>query len=296
MAQIFLTGATGFVGRHLVSALRQAGHNVHSLIRATNRAQELRARGCQVSVGDLREPQLRVSNVDVIIHLASVHRGKREFLRRINAEGTAKLVAAAERASVKKFLYLSTLTASPRPHWPYAHSMWLAEQAIQQSSLDYLILRCPIIVGRGDPFLEGIIKMAQHWPVMPIIGSGGTKFQLIDVRDVARCLLQAVQAERFSPKLLSIGGPEALSYEEMVDRVLAALHLRKRKLHLPRRATRWLVGQLERLGVRTPFVPGHFLARHHTAHSLTVIEENFGFTPTKLYDTLKALLPESFAS
>ncbi len=278
----------------MVPLLSQAGHNVHALIRDTHRASELR--GCQVSIGDLLQLKVSLANVDVIIHLASAHKGKREYLRRINAEGTTKLIAAAERANVKRFLYLSTLTASPRLHWPYAYSMWLAEQAIQKSALDYLILRCPIIVGRGDPFLEGIIEMAQRWPVMPIIGTGETRFQLIAVQDVARCLLQAVQAERFSPKLLSIGGPEALSYAEIVAHVLAALQLRKRKLHLPRYLTRWLVGQLERLGLRTPFVPGHFLSRDHLAPHLRVVEEHFGFTPTKLYDILRELLPESFAS
>ncbi|MCI2431395.1 NAD-dependent epimerase/dehydratase family protein [Candidatus Acetothermia bacterium] len=290
MAQIFLTGATGFVGRHLLPALVQAKHSVRCLARTTANAESLQ--NCSVYIGDLLQPQLwesAVMGADMVIHLASAHRGTPELLQRTNAEGTTRLIAIAERAGIKKFLYLSTLTASPKPRWPYAYSTWLAEQAIQQSFLDYTILRCSVIIGRGDPFLDGIIKTAQHWPVVPIIGSGQTRFQLLDVRDVVRCLLQIVQEKRFSRKVLSIGGPQALSYEEIVNSVLAVLHLRKRKIHLPRPLARWLVRRLERLGVRTPFAPGHFLSRDHCAESLSAIEAHFGFIPTAFHDTLKNL-------
>lgn len=289
MAQIFLTGATGFVGRHLLPALLHAQHSVRCLVRRTASAERLT--DCSVYIGDLLQPQSwepAVLGADTVIHLASVHRGSPKLLHRTNAEGTAQLVAIAERAGVQKFLYLSTLTASPNPRWPYAYSTWLAEQAIQRSSLDYTILRCSVIVGAGDPFLGGIIQTAQRWPVVPIIGTGQTRFQLLDVRDVVRCLLQIVQQEeRFSRKLLSIGGPEALSYEEIVHSVLAVLGLRKRKIHVPRRLARWLVRSLEQLGVPMPFAPAHFLSRDHCAESLNAIETYFGFTPMTLRQTLR---------
>lgn len=297
MAQIFLTGATGFVGRHVLPALLGAPYHVRCLVRRTTDMEHLT--GCSVYIGDLLQPQPwepAVKGTDTVIHLASIHRGSPELLHRTNAEGTAQLVAIAERAGVKKFLYLSTLTAAPKPQWPYAHSTWLAEQAIQQSSLDYTILRCSIIVGAGDPFLGGIIKTAQRWPVVPIIGDGRTRFQLLDVQDVVRCVLQIVQQEkRFSRKLLSIGGPEALSYEEIVHSVLAVLGLRKRKIHVPRRLARWLVRSLEQLGVQMPFAPAHFLSRDHCTESLSAIETHFGFQPKTFRQTLETVLSEAVA-
>lgn len=302
MALIFLTGASGFVGRYLAPKLAQAQHKVRCLIRAPESPEQAallqQELGCEIIWGDLLEPyswQASLQAVDTVIHLAALHSGPPELIHRTNANGTADLVSAAEAMSAKKFLYLSTLTAAPRPEWPYAHSTWLAEQAIQQSNLDYTILRCSIIVGPGDPFLEGIISMARRWPLVPVMGTGKTKFQPVYVGDAVRCLLKAIQEPNFSRKLLPIGGSEVLSYNQIVDHVLEAFQLRKRKAHLPRRATRWLVRRLERLGLHTPFVPGHFLSRDHTAHSLTVIEENFGFTPTKLQETLKTLLSEAFA-
>ncbi|MCI2430046.1 NAD-dependent epimerase/dehydratase family protein, partial [Candidatus Acetothermia bacterium] len=115
MAQIFLTGATGFVGRHLLPALVQAKHSVRCLARTTANAESLQ--NCSVYIGDLLQPQLwesAVMGADMVIHLASAHRGTPELLQRTNAEGTTRLIAIAERAGIKNFLYLSTLTASPK--------------------------------------------------------------------------------------------------------------------------------------------------------------------------------------
>ncbi len=303
MAEIFLTGATGFVGRHLVPALLGDGHRVRLLVRSAEKADPLRGLGCEVVVGDLSWPSpLRPPSPvvmdgrgaggeghEIIIHLAAVHRGPRDLIYRTNVEGTAQLLQAAQGA--KKILYLSTVTATEKPSWPYAHSVWLAERAIRQSSLNYTILRCSVIIGPRDPFLGGLMNMAQQWPVMPIIGSGKTRFQPISVHDVVRCIRVAISDPKYDNRTLVLGGPEILSYEEIVDAVLEALGISKRKVHVPRRAMRTLVRWLERVGVQTPFAPAHFLSQDHLAQSPTVIEDEFGFRPQTLRDVLKALTP-----
>jgi len=298
MAEIFLTGATGFVGRHLVPALLRDGHRVRVLVRSAEKADPLRELGCKIVVGDLAPTPPTLGEgpgersgveAEIILHLAAVHRGPRDLIYRTNAEGTARLIAAARGA--KKILYLSTVTAAEKPTWPYAHSVWLAEQAIRQSSLNYTILRCSVIVGKDDPFLGGIVRMAQRWPVVPIIGSGGTKFQPISVHDLVRCILRAISSDRYDNRTLSIGGPEVLSYEQIVRTVLEVLGIDKRTIALPRRATRFCVRWLERFGIQTPFAPGHFLARDHIAQSPTVIEDEFGFRPQTLRELLGGCTP-----
>ena len=302
MAEIFLTGATGFVGRHLVPVLLRDGHRVRCLVRSAERADSLRGLGCEVVVGDLVGPSpLHPSPVfgdgrgaggegqAIIIHLAAVHRGPRDLIYRTNVEGTVQLLRAVQGAT--KILYLSTVTARENPQWPYAHSVWLAERAIRQSSLNYTILRCSVIIGPGDPFLGGLVTMAQRWPVVPIIGSGKTRFQPIAVYDLVRCIRLAISDSKYDNRTLALGGPEILSYEEIVDAVLEALGISKRKVHLPRRAMRTLVRWLERLGVQTPFVPAYFLSHDHLGQSPTVIEDEFGFRPKTLQEVLKALTP-----
>ena len=308
MAEIFLTGATGFVGRHLLPALLRDGHHVRVLVRSVEKADSLRELGCEVVVGDLAWPSLPArgpltpllpspskgrgdggEDAEIILHLAAVHRGPGDLLYRTNAEGTARLMEAAQGA--KKILYLSTVTAAEKPAWPYAHSVWLAEQAIRQSSLNYTILRCSVIVGKDDPFLGGIVRMARRWPVVPIVGSGKTKFQPVSVYDIVRCILRAISSDRYNNRTLSIGGPEILSYEQIVRIVLEVLGIDKRTISLPRRATRVCVRWLERLGIQTPFAPGHFLSRDHIAQSPTVLEDEFGFRPQTLRELLGGCAP-----
>ncbi len=288
MAEIFLTGATGFVGRHLVPALIAGGHRLRCLVRSPEKAAPLRALGCAVVVGDLQNGAWGLEGTELIIHLAALHRGP--GLSRTNVAGTAQLVRAAAAHKVQKMLYLSTVTAAPKPSWPYAYSAWLAEQIIQASLWRFTILRCSVIVGPGDPFLGGIVRMAQRWPVVPIIGFGDTRFQPISVHDVVRCVLKAISDDRYDNRTLTLGGPEILSYREIVHTVCETLGIRKRLLPLPRRATRFCVQWLERLGVRTPFVPGHFLSKDLLASGPTVIEDEFGFRPQTLREVLHALL------
>jgi nucleoside-diphosphate-sugar epimerase len=301
MARIFVTGATGFVGRHLVPALLGDGHRVRVLVRSAEKAQSLRGLGCEVvqtSSGLFAVPPAAARCTsseacpdevwgEVWIHLAAVHRGPRDLIYRTNVEGTAQLLRAAQGA--RKILYLSTVTATENPAWPYAHSVWLAEQAIRQSSLNYTILRCSVIIGPGDPFLGGLVALAQRWPVMPIIGSGKTRFQPISVHDVVRCICRAISDPKYDNRTLALGGPEILSYEEIVDAVLEALGISKRKVHLPRRAMRTVVRWLERMGVQTPFAPAHFLSHDHLGQSPTVIEDEFGFRPQTLREVLAPL-------
>lgn len=298
MAGIFLTGATGFVGRYLVSALLRDNHHLRCLVRSVDKAKLLQALGCEVVLGDVLDSRAwenSLHGTELIIHLASQHRGRPSLIRRTNIEGTARLIQAAQAHKAKKILYLSTVTAANRPTWPYAHSVWLAEQLIQQSSLSATILRCSVIVGPGDPFLGGILHVARRWPVVPIVGSGKTRFQPISVHDVMECILKAISTDRYDKRILTIGGPEILSYEQIVRTVLEALQIKKRVIHLPRQATRFCVRWLERLGVETPFVPGHFLSRDHIASSLTVIEDEFGFRPQSLREVIATLIADRVA-
>lgn len=298
MAKIFLTGATGFVGRHLVPALLRDGHHIRCLVRSASKADLLQKLGCEIVLGDLLDSHAwegSLRGTELLVHLATLHRGAPSLIRRTNAEGTARLIQEAQARKVKKILYLSTVTAAANPRWPYAHSAWLAEESMRQSSLSSTILRCSVIVGPGDPFLGGILHVAQRWPVVPIAGSGKTRFQPIFVHDVVQCILRAIASDRYDKRTLAIGGPEVLSYDQIVHTVLEALQIEKRVVYLPRRVTRFCVRWLERFGIDTPFVPGHFLSQDHIASSPTQIEDEFGFRPQRLREVIQTIIADGVA-
>lgn len=293
MAEIFLTGSTGFVGRHLVPVLLRDSHHLRCLVRSASKAEVLQALGCEVVLGDLLDSHAwegSLRGIELIIHLAALHRGRPSLIRRTNAEGTAALLQAAHAHHAKKILYLSTVSSANRLTWPYAHSVWLAEELLRQSSLSFTILRCSVIVGPGDPFLGGILHIARRWPVVPVVGSGKTRFQPISVHDVVQCILKAISSARYDNRTLTIGGPEVLSYDQIVRTVLEAFQIEKPVIHLPRRVTRFCVRWLERFGGDTPFAPGHFLSQDHIASSLTVIEDEFGLRPQTLSEVIATII------
>jgi NADH dehydrogenase len=273
---ILLTGGTGFVGRHLISELKNK-YKVRCLVRDLNllRGFEL-AKG---DLGDIASLEKALEGIDKIIHLAAAVKGD---FKKVNWEGTANLVRAAASLGAKKIVHMSTLGAMPNPKYPYAFSEWMAEVEVMGSGLDYVILRPSIIFGRGDPFIGGLIKIIKKSPLVPI--TSPARFQPIWVEDVVRCII--ISLEEINGQIIPLGGPEILSFEEIVDIIMNSLHLRKPKIRLSPRVTKALVNKLRAVGINTPFVPGHFLRSDNVA-GLGVVEGYFGFEPKRLSDFLK---------
>ncbi|MBI3460404.1 NAD-dependent epimerase/dehydratase family protein [Candidatus Acetothermia bacterium] len=290
--RLFITGGTGFVGRHLLPVLSQQGYQVRCLARSATHKRLASLPGIEWIEGDLTEANgwsQMLKGQDALIHLASIHEGSPQLIRRINLTGTENLVSAARLAQIKRCIYLSTITSVDNPKLHYSHSSWLAETLIRERMEDFRILRATLIVGQGDPFLGGLIHFARRWPFIPIIGSGQTKFQPIAVEDVVRCLVQALSEERYSQRTIPIAGPEILSLEQIVDLLQKTLHTEKRKIHLPRRATRVLVSALRRLHIHTQFTSAYFLTKGLFTEAQSV-ENQFGFHAQSLAEILHSLV------
>lgn len=222
MATAFVTGATGFVGSHIVRTLLENGHQVRILRRASSRLDALEGLTVEHAIGDLFDVETlaqQLAGVDWVFHVAAVAnywRSRKDEIYRVNVDGTANLLQAAERAGVKRFIFTSSLAAvgyrgsfhsanektyfntDPRLS-PYGHSKFLAEAKVQQAvrrGLDGVILNPSIIIGPGDlNQISGslVIEVARRRvPVLP--QRGGANF--IDVRDVARAHLVAAQRGR----------------------------------------------------------------------------------------------------
>jgi len=283
---IFLTGGTGFVGSYLTRALAERGYKVRCLARRSSAIKHLEGLGFEVILGDIRDPaslEGAFKDIDVIIHLAAIVEGRRQELEAVNWKGTANIVAAAKAAGVNRIIHMSSLGASPNKKYPYAFSIWKGEGEVKK--LDYIILRPSIIFGQGDKFITGLVRIIKNSPIIPIIGSGRTKLQPIWVEDVIRCILVILKSERFSKEIIPLGGAEILSYEEIINELIKILGVKRIKLRVPRRATRFIVKNLKRLGINIPFVPGHFLGQDNIA-GLGIMEKRFGFSPQGLRELL----------
>ncbi len=234
---ILVTGATGFVGQHLMDRLRERGATIRPLVRDVRDAARLRGLHVEPVVGDVTNPAAlarAMTGVDTVIHLAAitVERGAATF-ERVNARGARHMVDAARNAGVARFLYLSVNGARDDSRYPYPRSKWRGEQAVVASGIPYAVLRPSLIFGRGDHFCAALASLARRSPVVPIVGDGKSLFQPVWVEDVCSCILKALDDDAYLGHVYEIGGSEQLSYDEIADIVMRVLGKRRRKVHVP---------------------------------------------------------------
>jgi len=292
---VCITGSTGFVGRHIAHELCSRGLKVRCLVRHTSDLTPLVGldiETCRGDVTDMASLEKALQNVGTVVHLVAIIRETKEAtFEMINLGGTKNLLHAAKRMGVKKFIYMSNLGAGPDQHFPLLYTKWQAEEEVRNSGIDFVILRPSVIFGRGDGFINVLAGIIKKTPLVPVIGSGKTRFQLVSVEDVATCVAQSVKEQRISNQAVLLGGPEYLSYEEIVDLIIDRLKVRRRKAYIPVPLMHLVAWTGEKLGLRLPVTAAQvaMLAKDNIT-SLDAVEKVFGFKPLSLRERIDNVL------
>jgi NADH dehydrogenase len=250
---ILVTGATGFVGQALLNQLIRDKQPIACLLRPSSHERSWPAGQVRVDTGTLYNlPSLRVAmhKVDTVIHLVGAWRDLNdktgETMEKVNYQGTANLVEAALDAGVRHIIYLSHIHADRNSAYPVLRTKGAAEEAIRSSGLNYTILRSSLIFGPGDAFTTTLAMLLKIIPVVfPVTGEGKTRFQPIHVQDVARCLAGSVQAYHLEDAILDIGGPQHLSYNEVLSAVMEAIRVHRVRVQVRMPVMRALVRLME---------------------------------------------------
>ncbi|HZU59371.1 MAG TPA: NAD(P)H-binding protein [Solirubrobacteraceae bacterium] len=247
---LLLTGATGTIGLPLLRRLTAADVPVRCLVRDPRRLGSQRVR-VQIALGDLADPfsfRHALRGVDTVIHLAAGIRdqpgGSIEELAGVAAW---RLVRAAELAGAKRFVFFSTLGASPRSRARLMRAKALAEKALVESSLDATVFAPSLVYSPGDRFMTLLERMSLL-PVLPIAGQGRAAFQPIWAEDVADCVMSVLPGGAMADQSIGaryeLAGPETLTYEDIVHTVLRSLRRRRPTVHVPEglvcRLLKWL--------------------------------------------------------
>jgi uncharacterized protein YbjT (DUF2867 family) len=229
---ILLTGATGTVGSALLRRLTAEGRPVRALVRDGQRLGDQRVR-VQIALGDLSDPpsfRNALRGVDTVVHLAaSIRDQPRGSIEELNAVATLRLVRAAERAGVQRFVFFSALNARHYSRTRFFRAKALAEEAVEASSLESTVFRPSIIYTPGDPWLT-LLDRLSRLPAVPVSGSGRALYQPIWAEDVAEAVVNALASPDSTYEL---AGPEVLSYNDIVRTVLRAEKRRRRLVHVP---------------------------------------------------------------
>lgn len=211
--RVFVTGGSGFIGRHVVRALTSRGHIVTELKRTSRVSNDLL---------DTAAYEGALKGCDTVLHLAgATGRAPRVRYFRTNVDGTAALLQAAERAGVRRFIFISTIAVKfpDLRLYHYAESKVEAEKLVRQSKLDSVIVRPTLVLGRESGQTQLLLRLARL-PVIPAFGGGRNKVQPVDARDLADLLVDTLEASLPSGTILEYGGPEAVSLRH----VLGVMH------------------------------------------------------------------------
>ena len=252
---ILVTGGTGFVGGHVVDALRNAGRPVRCLVRDRRKAGRLAEIGCELVEGEITDhSSLRraVEDVDVVVHLVGIRQGKPEQFQRIMVGGTRDLIKLAKEGGAKRWVHMSALGTSEETKdlVPYYGAKWQMEQDVQRSGFPYVIFRPSFVFGRDGGILPTFRKLAKLAPVTPIIGSGRQRIQPIWADDVAAYFEQAIDLEAATNRTFELGGPDIVTWNEFWERLKRSLGLRRPSVHVP-------VGLMKVNALLTERLPGN---------------------------------------
>jgi uncharacterized protein YbjT (DUF2867 family) len=249
---VLVTGGTGFVGTHVVHALRARDLPVRALVREPRRGARLAAWGSELVQGDVTDPaslRAAVEGADAVVHLVAIIKGSAAEFERVMAQGTRDVVAAAQEAGVRRFVLASALGVDERTKdtVPYYRAKWEMERAVKESGFEYVILRPSFVFGKDGGVLPTFVRLARFAPVTPIIGPGTQRLQPIWVEDVAEYYARSVDLPGAANRTFEIGGPDAPTWNEFWDRLKRVLGTRRPSLHIPFGVMRVQAALLERL-------------------------------------------------
>jgi len=235
---VLVTGGTGFVGPHVVHALRARELPVRALVRDPQRGSRLAAWGVELAPGDVTDStSLRkaMQGVDAVVHLVAIIKGSPADFERVMEQGTRNVLAAAKDAGVRRFVLASALGLDERSKdaVPYFRAKWEMERATKESGLEHVIIRPSFVFGRDGGVLPTFVRLARFAPVTPIIGPGTQRLQPIWIEDVAAYYAVAIDHAGASNRTFEVGGPDAPTWNEFWGRLKRVLGTRRPSLHVP---------------------------------------------------------------
>lgn len=235
---VLVTGASGHTGRRLVQRLIERGYRVRILTRDPSRvALELR-RQIEVCRGDVLVP-------DSILEAV---RGCRAVIAVTHIKFAPAIIKAMEQAGVRRGVFMSSTRRFTRFVEETARQVMAGEEAIEQSGLDWTIIRPTMIYGGSqDRNLHPLLDTLKKWPAFPLPGGGQMLWQPVFTWDVVDALIAALERDQSIRRAYTIAGPEPLTYREMIETMLQEAGLKRMLVPVPLGLLRQAVGAYERL-------------------------------------------------
>ena len=237
-ATVIIFGASGFLGRYIVSILTKDNYCIKVFVRKPDEARHLTLMGklgqveiYQGNINDKNSVNKIIYGANNVINLVGIlEETSKEKFNSIHIEGSSNIAKACAQNKVDSLVHISALGLYDGKHSKYAKSKLEAEQNIKKLFKNTIILRPSVIFGPEDNFTNKFAKMASISPIIPLINNGLTKFQPVYVKDVAKAVYVVINNNCHIGQTYSLGGPEIISFKEIIDFIL--LKIRKKRIYI----------------------------------------------------------------
>jgi len=223
--KIFISGGTGFVGGHVIRELLNKGHELRLLVHRRNPAVE----GIEQVEGDvtkLESFEASLQGCQAVVNLVGIIRefpSKSVTFEKLHVQATSNMLAATQRAGIKRYVHMSALGTRPDARSNYHISKYRAEELVRASPLDWTIFRPSLVFGPKDGFVNMLAAQLRHAPIMPIIGKGLYRLQPIHADDVARCFALSLEMPETIGQCFELCGNDRLRYVDLLDAIASAM-------------------------------------------------------------------------
>jgi predicted dehydrogenase/nucleoside-diphosphate-sugar epimerase len=290
--KVLVTGASGFIGQALVPRLASRGHEVRALAR---HAEGVTARPhVEPFRGDLLDPaslDRAAEGMDAIVHLAcATGIAQNARVRRVNVDGTRALLDAAQRHNVRRFVFVSTISATRERMGPYGRTKKEGEAMVAHAGLDWVTVRPSLVYGAAPVGLFATLAAyLRSLPVVPVIGSGEIELDPIHIDDVCEVLVQCVNRSDVVGKTYDLLGPDRVTFNEFLARLSRELGIRKPVIHIPGGIALMMASLLGMVSKRPPVSVDNVLGMTSPARvDKAPAQRDFAIRWTPLADGLEA--------
>ena len=238
---VTIFGGPGFVGRYAVRALARDGYRIRAASRRPDLAGHLQPMGdvgqIQPVQANLRFPESvarAVEGAEAVVNAVGIlaPTGAQTF-KAVHVDGARAIAKAARAAGVRRLVHVSAIGASASSSSRSAATKAAGEAAVLEEFPDAIILRSSIVFGPEDAFFNRFASLARVSPALPLIGGGRTRFQPIFVGDVAAAIAAAVKGAGKPGTVYELGGPEVLSFRELMERTLSYADRKRMLISMP---------------------------------------------------------------
>lgn len=290
--RILLTGATGFIGKHLLKELLKN----HKVVAIARNPLSMGSSNLKVIYGNLLDKKIiedSMKNIDIVIHLAASLDQSDKNIEEINVTLTKTLIEEAKKAKIKKFIFFSTEKV---PHSYCNDSYTISKrkaETIVTAFKNHLILRPSLVYGPGDTkYISILLSIIRKHPIVPIIGTGNQLLQPIFVKDLVKAVVNGIKNNIKGTYLLA--GPEPISYNNIVQTLINELGLRRITIHIPILIIKPLIFIAEILLKNPPLRISHLeVLKYDKIYTMSSTLKLFKYVPTRFKEGCKAIIRAS---